>query len=56
MTEHDKEPPHYRIADTKNADLLRERQRATIDVEQVTQFMFGGSDNYFDINTRRRLR
>lgn len=47
--------PYYRISDTTNADLLHERQSATFDVEQLTQFMFGSPDNFFNINKRRQL-
>jgi hypothetical protein len=46
---------HYQINDTKNVHLLTERQSPTFDVEELTQFMFGGSENPFDINTRRQL-
>ena len=47
--------PYYRISDTKNADLLQERQSATFDVEDMTQFMFGSPENYFSISKRREL-
>ncbi|CAM4852807.1 unnamed protein product [Rotaria socialis] len=47
--------PYYRISDTKNADLLRERQSATFDVEELTQFMFAGPNNYFNVNIRRQI-
>ena len=47
--------PLYRISDTKNIDLLNERQLSTFDVEQLTQFLFGGNENYFDINKRRQI-
>lgn len=47
--------PYYQISDTKNADLLLERQSATFNVEDMTQFMFGSPENYFDINKRREL-
>lgn len=47
--------PYYQINDTKNSDLLRERQSASFDVEQLTQFMFGGSKNFFNVNKRRQI-
>nr|BAK02006.1 predicted protein [Hordeum vulgare subsp. vulgare] len=47
--------PHYEINDTKNVHLLEERQSATFNVEEFTQFMFGQSDNYYEINTRRKI-
>ena len=47
--------PYYRVGDTKNPDLLNERQSATFDVEQLTQFMFAGENAYFDINKRRQI-
>ena len=55
MVETQDHGPYYRISDTKNPDLLRERQSATFDAEQLTQFMFGGSHAYFDINQRRQI-
>ena len=55
MTENQDQSSHYRITDTKNSDLLRERQSATFDVEHLTQFLFGGSTNYFNINRRRQI-
>ncbi|CAF3578845.1 unnamed protein product [Adineta steineri] len=55
MVEHYHTKPHYQINDTKNIHLLTERQSATFDVEELTQFMFSGSENPFDINTRRKL-
>jgi hypothetical protein len=55
MVNHYHTKPHYQISDTKNVHLLTERQSATIDVEELTQFMFGGPENPFDINTRRQL-
>jgi hypothetical protein len=55
MVEHYQTKPHYQISDTKNVNLLTERESATFDVEQLTQFMFGGAGNYFEINTRRQL-
>ncbi|CAF1500184.1 unnamed protein product [Adineta ricciae] len=55
MPEYADAKPHYRINDTKNIHLLAERQSSTFDVEDFAQFMFGGSDNPFDINTRRQL-
>lgn len=47
--------PFYKITDTKNADLLRERQKATFAVEELTQFLFAGPDSYFNINKRRQI-
>ncbi|CAF1354498.1 unnamed protein product, partial [Adineta steineri] len=47
--------PHYEISDTKNVNLLSERESATFNVEELTQFMFGGPDNYYELNTRRKL-
>ncbi|CAF0733727.1 unnamed protein product [Adineta steineri] len=47
--------PHYEISDTKNVNLLCERESATFNVEELTQFMFGGTDNYYELNTRRKL-
>ena len=55
MVEDNRTKSHYQINDTKNVHLLTERQSATFDVEELTQFMFGGSENPFDINTRRQL-
>jgi hypothetical protein len=55
MVESQEQGPYYQISDTKNVDLLRERQSATFDVEQLSQFMFGGTYNYFDLNKRRQL-
>lgn len=55
MVESAAQGPYYQISDTKNADLLHERQSATFNVEQLTQFMFGSPDNFFNINKRREL-
>ncbi len=55
MVEHHHATPHYQISDTKNIHLLTERQSATFNVEELTQFMFGEPENYFEINTRRQL-
>jgi hypothetical protein len=55
MVDNQDQGPYYRFSDTKNADLLRERQSATFDVEQLSQFMFGGLNNYFNINKRRQI-
>jgi len=55
MVEKDPTKPHYQINDTKNIHLLTERESATFNVEELTQFMFGGPNNYFEINTRRQL-
>ncbi len=55
MVENQDQGPFYRISDTKNSDLLRERQSSTFDVEQLTQFLFGGSNNYFNVNIRRQI-
>jgi hypothetical protein len=55
MVEIQDQGPYYRISDTKNPDLLRERQSSLIDVEQLTQFMFGGSNSYFNVNRRRQI-
>ncbi len=55
MVEHYQTKPHYQISDTKNVDLLSERESATFIVEELTQFMFGVHGNYFEINTRRQL-
>ena len=51
----DEAKPNYEINDTKNVHLLMERQSATFNVEELTQFMFGGLENYFEINTRRQI-
>lgn len=55
MVDSQDQSPFYKISDTKNADLLRERQSATFDVEELTQFMFAGSESYFNINKRRQI-
>jgi hypothetical protein len=55
MVEDNETKPHYQINDSKNLHLLTERQSATFNVEELTQFMFGGPDNYFEINKRRQL-
>ncbi len=55
MVEEQDQGPYYRISDTKNADLLHERQSATFDVEHLSQFMFGGPNSYFNINKRRQI-
>ncbi|CAF0936129.1 unnamed protein product [Rotaria sp. Silwood1] len=55
MVDTQNQSPFYQISDTKNSDLLHERQSATFDVEQLTQFVFGGPKNYFNINKRRQL-
>jgi hypothetical protein len=55
MVEYYHTKPHYQISDTKNVNLLTERQSATFNLEELTQFMFGGPDNYCEINTRRQL-
>ena len=55
MVEDQHTKPHYQINDTKNIDLLSERQSATFNVEELTQFMFGEPGNPFEINTRRQL-
>jgi hypothetical protein len=55
MAEDTEMKPHYQISDTKNLHLLTERQSATFNVEELTQFMFDGPDNYFEINKRRQL-
>ena len=55
MNENDETKPHYHISDTRNVHLLTERESATFNVEELTQFMFGGPGNYFEINTRRQL-
>lgn len=47
--------PHYEIRDTKNVNLLTEREAATFNVEELTQFMFGEPGNYFEINRRRQI-
>ncbi|CAF4790178.1 unnamed protein product [Rotaria sp. Silwood1] len=54
MVEHYHTKPHYQISDTKNVNLLNEREAATFNVEEMTQFMFGEPGNYFEINTRLR--
>ncbi|CAF1253259.1 unnamed protein product [Rotaria sordida] len=53
--ENNEPKPHNQISDTKNDHLLTERQSATFNVEELTQFMFGGPGNYFEINTRRQI-
>lgn len=55
MLDNQDQGPYYRISDTKNVDLLRERESATFDVEQLTQYMFGGPKSYFNLNKRRQL-
>ncbi len=55
MVEHIQTKPHYHISDTKNVNLLSERESATFNVEDLTQFMFGQPDNYYEINTRRQI-
>lgn len=55
MVDSQDQSPFYKISDTKNVDLLRERQSATFDVEELTQFMFAGSESYFNINKRRQI-
>jgi hypothetical protein len=55
MVEQSQTKPHYQISDTKNVNLLSERQLATFNVEELTQFMFGQPDNYYEINKRRQL-
>ncbi len=55
MVEDNGTKPHYHISDTKNLHLLTERQSATFNVEELTQFMFSGPDNYFDANKRRQI-
>ena len=54
-TDNDETKPHYRINDTKNVHLLAERQSATFNVEELTQFLFGGLGNPFEINIRRQI-
>jgi hypothetical protein len=55
MVDNADQGPHHRISDTKNPDLLRERQSSTFDVEQLTQFMFGGLNGYFNVTKRRQI-
>jgi hypothetical protein len=55
MVEKEDYGPYYQISDTKNPDLLRERQSSTFDVEQLTQFIFGGSNSYFNVTRRRQI-
>ena len=55
MVENQATGPYYQIQDTKNVDLLHERQSATFNVEALTQFMFAGPDAYLDINKRRQI-
>ena len=55
MVEEEDTGPYYQIRDTKNPDLLRERQSATFDVEQLSQFIFGGSNSYFNLTRRRQI-
>jgi len=55
MVDRQEQGPFYKITDTKNADLLHERQSATFDVEELTQFLFAGPNSYFDINRRRQI-
>ncbi|CAF2817046.1 unnamed protein product [Rotaria sp. Silwood2] len=55
MVDTQDQSPFYRISDTKNLDLLHERQSSTFDVEQLTQFIFGDPKGYFNINKRRQL-
>lgn len=55
MIENDETKPHYQINDTKNIDLLSERKTATFNVETLTQLMFGGANNPFELHTRRRI-
>ncbi len=55
MIESDQTKPHYQLTDTKNIHLLTERESATFNVEELTQFMFGGPGNHFEINTRRQI-
>ncbi|CAF0812925.1 unnamed protein product [Adineta steineri] len=55
MVESQDQGPYYQLNDTKNPDLLRERQSATFDVEELTQFVFGGPNSYFNVNRRRQL-
>lgn len=55
MVENELTKPHYHINDTKNLHLLTERESSTFNVEEFTQFMFGGPGNYFEINKRREL-
>jgi hypothetical protein len=55
MVENQDQGPFYQISDTKNPDLLRERQSAIFDVEQLSQFMFGRPNSYFSISRRRQI-
>jgi hypothetical protein len=55
MVEAQDQGPYYRVNDTKNPDLLHERQSSTFDVEQLTQYVFGGLNNYFNVNKRRQI-
>jgi acyl-CoA oxidase len=55
MSANDETKPHYQISDTKNVHLLTERESATFNVEELTQFLFGGPGNYFEINKRRQI-
>jgi hypothetical protein len=55
MVEKDQTKPHYQTSDTKNPHLLTERESATFNVEELTQFMFGGPGNYFEINKHRQI-
>jgi len=55
MVENQDQGPYYRISDTKNTDLLHERQSATFDVEQLSQFMFGRPNGYFSLSRRRQI-
>jgi len=54
MVESQEQGPFYRLNDTINPDLLKERQSATFDVEQLTQFLFG-TTKHFNINVRRQI-
>ena len=55
MLANDGTKPNYQMSDTKNKHLLMERRSATFNVEELTQSMFGGPGNYFEINTRREI-
>ena len=55
MIENDETKPHYQIDDTKNIDLSTERKSATFHVETLTQLMFGGPGNPFELHARRRI-
>ena len=55
MVDDDGTKAHYQISDTKNPHILTERQSATFNVEELTQFMFGGAGNYFEISARRQI-